>query len=44
MFTGVMVLPALTSLVITGTGSYDLAYAVIGLMALLAGILMAVVA
>ncbi|MFM9941056.1 MAG: MFS transporter [Hyphomicrobiaceae bacterium] len=43
MFAGVMVLPAVSSLVITATGSYDLAYAAIGLLALLAGILLTVV-
>ncbi len=43
MFAGVMVLPALASVVIASTSSYDLAYAGIGLLALLAGILMAVV-
>ena len=42
MFSGVMVLPALTSLAITFSGGYDLAYASIGLLALLAGLLLAV--
>lgn len=43
MFAGVMVLPASASLVITSTGSYDLAYGAIGVLALLAGILLAVI-
>ncbi len=42
MFSGVMVLPSLMSLVILGSGSYDLAYASVGLLALLAGVLLAV--
>lgn len=38
MFSGVMVLPAVMSLVVTATGSYDIAYAAIGVLALVAGL------
>lgn len=41
MFAGVMVLPAATSAAVTVLGSYTLAYSVIGLLALLAGLLLA---
>jgi predicted MFS family arabinose efflux permease len=43
MFSGVMVLPAAMSVAITLSGSYDLAYASVGLLALLAGALLVVV-
>jgi nitrate/nitrite transporter NarK len=38
MFSGVMVLPAVVSVVVTMTGSYERAYATIGVLALLAGL------
>jgi nitrate/nitrite transporter NarK len=38
MFSGVMVLPSIMSLVVTVTGSYEGAYATIGALALLAGL------
>lgn len=43
MFTGVMVLPSVASLIITTTGRYEYAYAGIGLMALAAGALLAII-
>jgi MFS family permease len=42
MFSGVMVLPAVVSVVVTMTGSYEQAYATIGVMALIAGLGMVV--
>lgn len=42
MFAGVMTLPALMSIVVTTTRSYDLAYASIGALALVAGVLLIV--
>lgn len=42
MFAGVMVLPSLTSALLTYNGSYPVAYSAIGLLALLAGVLLAV--
>ncbi len=38
MFAGVMVLPSVMSLVVTATGSYETAYAAIGVLALVAGL------
>ncbi|MDX2158283.1 MAG: MFS transporter [Hyphomicrobiaceae bacterium] len=38
MFAGVMVLPSVVSVVVTMTGSYERAYATIGLLALVAGL------
>lgn len=42
MFTGVMVLPAAMSLMVTTTGSYEHSYTAIGLLALIAGLGMVV--
>ena len=42
MFSGVMVLPSVMSFVVTATGSYDTAYAAIGVLALIAGLGMVV--
>jgi MFS family permease len=41
MFAGVLVLPSLMSVIVTALGSYEIAYTLIGLMALTAGVLVA---
>ena len=41
MFAGVLVLPSLMSVIVTAQGSYETAYTVIGLMALVSGVLVA---
>ena len=41
MFSGVLVLPSLMSVIVTSRGGYEAAYTIIGLMALVSGVLVA---